>query len=179
MRDEENLPRDLLKMVNQKISNLLFGLRPLVPQVKDTAILMGWIAGLVLIAGISWFLTQPVRNRLLLQAVNRVLEQSGDPRRLGEPVSPRALKGNLSGMGSWYTLAQIGNSEREGLSTGRMALIFTFFGEGSFFPCLVVLSPGGKAEEFIPLSSYGERMLKQLSPEIFRIYARRIEGSRS
>ena len=79
---------------------------PLVPQMKDTAILVGWIAGLVLIAGLCWFLTQPVRNSFLHKAVNQVLEQSGNSHRLGVPVSAGALKTGVSKMGSWYTMTE-------------------------------------------------------------------------
>lgn len=154
------------------IEGLWSRMNPLIPQVKDGAILFGWIASIILVAGLCWFFTQPLRSRLLLNAVNRVLVQSGDSRRLGEPIPQAALAGR-SRMGSWYTLGE----RRPGNALdGNRALIFTFIGEGTFFPCVAMVLPGGKVEEFIPLGSHGEKMLKRVSPEVLKIYARRIEG---
>ena len=147
------------------------------PQVKDSAILVGWIAGLLLIAGLSWFLTQPLRSNFLLRAVNRVLEQSGDPRRLGVPVPPGALKIGFSRTGFWYTMAPGGKLPDGKLSDGSKAFIFTFFGEGTFFPCVAMVDSGGKVEEIIPLNSHGEKMIQRVSPGFISIYTRRIEGA--
>ena len=44
-----------------------------IPPLKDAAILAGWIAGLILIAGCLWFFTQPLRDRIIPAAVNRCL----------------------------------------------------------------------------------------------------------
>ena len=144
---------------------------PFILQMKDAALLMGWIGGLVLIAGLCWFFTQPVRNRFLIRAVNQVLEQSGDSRRLGDPVAPGASKAGFPGIGSWYTMA--------GVPEGTRAFVFVLIGEGIFFPCAAVVSPGGKVEEFIPLNSHGEKMIKRVSRGILEIYTRRIEGAES
>ena len=146
---------------------------PLVPHVKDAAIFVGWIAGLVLIAGLCWFLTQPVRSKILSRAVNQVLEQSGNSYVLGGEVSPGALKPGVSKMGSWYTMVRSGQAGAE----GTRAFIFVFIGEGTFFPCAARVAPDGKVEEFIPLSSYGEKVIKRVPSEILKLYARRIEGS--
>jgi hypothetical protein len=153
---------------------------PLIPKLKDAGLLLGWIAGLILIAGFCWFFTQSLRNRFLLRAVNRVLEQSGDSRRLGEALSPKALKAGFSGIGVWYTIradALMGRSSSGNISDGTMALIFAFMGEGYFFPCAAIMTENGKVQEFIPLNSYGERVIKRISPGILAIYTRRIEGT--
>ena len=71
-------------------------------------------------------------------------------------------------MSSWYTIT--------GQPDGKKAVVFTFIGEGFFFPCSAVVSSGGKVEEFIPLGSYSKKMLQQVSPGIIGIYVRRIEG---
>ena len=143
------------------------------PKVKDMMMLFGWVAGLVLVASLCWFLTQPFRNHLLVKAVNRVLEDSGDPLRLGEPVSSGVSAS--FGVGAWYNTTGIKSRAEE----GTKIYIFTFFGEGSFFPCAAVVTPGGKVEKFIPLNSYGEKMMKLLSPGILKIYAQRIGGYQS
>ena len=157
---------------------------PLIPHFKDAAIFLGWIAGLVLIAGLCWHFTQPVRNRFLQKAVNRVLEQSGDPRRLDSPLLIK-----VSGpMGSWFSVSEHPgrkagrsppDSAEKSPAEGTKAFVFSFIGGGFFFPCAAIVNPEGAVEEFIPLSKYGERLLKQTSPGILRIYVRRIEGVQS
>jgi len=148
---------------------------PLVPHVKDAAIFLGWIAGLVLIAGLCWFFTQPVRNVFLQKAVNRVLEQSGDVRRLDAPL----LIKSPGPFGSWFSVFEPPGRPAAGSSEGTKAFVFSFIGGGFFFPCAAIVTPEGTVKEFIPLNKYGERMIKQVSPGILRIYARRIEGVQS
>ena len=160
--------------------------KPPVLQMKDASLLLGWIAGLVFIAGLCWFSTQPLRNLFLLKAVNQVLEQSGDSRRLEETVSPGQI--DSFGMGFWYTMKELPvrqtvvspeNSVRRDISKGTRAFVFAFIGEGTFFPCAAVVSPDGEVEEFIPLNSHGEKMMKRVSPGILKLYARRIAGAKS
>ena len=138
--------------------------------IKNTAILAGWIAGLIILAGLIWFFTQPVRNRIMLNAVNQVLEHSGDTRRLDAPLSPGMITPGLHRTGSWYTMAG---------QTANRVFVFAFTAEGTFFPCAAVVTPEGNVEEFIPLNNHAERMLKRLSPEIIKLYTRRIEGAGS
>ena len=144
-----------------------------IPHMKDAAILMGWIAILVLIAGLIWFFTQPMRTRALMNAVNRVLEQSDDSRRLGEPVTPGSLKPGVLGMGSWYNLEEL---TEENFYNGSKVFIFTLIVDGTFFPCAAVLNSEGIVEEFIPLNSYGKKIMQRISPGILRIYTRRLQG---
>ena len=141
---------------------------------KDSMIFMGWIAGLILIAALFWFLTQPVRSRFLLSAVNRALQQSGDTRRLGEPAAPGTAGEAPASlvMGSWFTMAGQEYS-------GRQVFVFALIAEGSFFPCAAVVDQGGKVLEFIALDNHGRRVMKRISPGILGIYTRRIEGMRS
>jgi len=135
---------------------------------RDAAIVAGWVAGLVVIAALIWFFTQPLRDRLILNAVNHVLEQSGDSRRLEAPIPSGALNAGQSRMGFWYTVS--------GLPHGSKAFVFTFVAEGTFFPGAALVSPAGTIEEFIPLSNHAERMLRRISPEILKLYGRRIVG---
>jgi hypothetical protein len=141
---------------------------------KDAAILAGWIAGLVIIAGLLWFFTQPVRNRILLNAVNQVLEQSGDTRRLEAPLPPAALRAGVSRIGFWYSITESPGEN----AAGSKIIVFAFIGEGSFFPCAAIVTPEGSVEEFIALTNHGERMLRRISPEKLKLYTRRFEGVR-
>jgi len=150
--------------------------KPLIPKVKDTdvfkeaAILLGWIAALIIIAGLCWSLTEPVRNRMLLNAVNRVLEQYGDSRRLDDPISPPEYGGTSGSftLGYWFNMTD-----------NTKVFIFGFNGGGTFFPCAAIMSPDGKVQEFIPLNNYGKRTIETLPLGILKINARRIEGAKS
>ena len=133
---------------------------------KDTTIILGWIIGLVVVASLCWFFTQPARNRFLINAVNHVLEQSGDYRRVSEPISRGSSRAH--GLGRWYYF-----------SGETRVYIFTFIVEGAFFPCAAVKTAEGRIEEFIPLSRHGERMFARISAEMLNIYAQRIEKGNS
>jgi len=142
---------------------------------KNTAIFAAWIFTLLIVAGALWFLTQPLRTRILANAVNRVLEQSGDPRRLDE-LSAYDASG-FFGTGVWFTLAET-QTEEAWVDEGTRVVIFSFLGEGTFFPCAAVVNPEGRVVEFIPLNNHGKRIIRRISPEILEIHARRIEGNR-
>jgi hypothetical protein len=137
---------------------------------KDAAILAGWIAGIILVAGLAWFFTQPVRDRFMIMSVNAVLEQSADPRRLGAPLQGAAHPPGSSRMGSWFTMTA------PDLPAGTRVFVFAFIAEGTFFPCAAVVSPQGVVQEFIPLSVHGERALRRVSPGMLDVYSRRISG---
>ena len=146
-------------------------------QTKDPAIFIIWISTLLILAGVFWVLTQPVRTRALARAVNRVLEQSEDFRRLEEQS---AYGGSgFFGMNTWFTMT--GQRTHETGDTryfqdGMRAVVFPFIGDGAFFPCLALLNAEGKLVEFIPLSNHGRRIMSRVSPGLMEIYVRRIEG---
>jgi len=135
---------------------------------KDTTIILAWMASIIIIASICWFSTQPLRHRQMIRAVNRVFIQSGDSRRLLEPSS-RERKGSLL-TGSWFTML-------DETPIRKRVLVFSFIGEGTFFPCAAVMTQDGKVGELIPLNSHGEKVLRRVSPGILEIYIRRIEGA--
>ena len=137
---------------------------------KDALIILAWIASILIIANIFWFSTQALRYRLMVRAVNRVLIQSGDSRRLIEPSS-RDRKGSLL-TGSWFTML-------DETPVGKKVLVFSFIAEGTFFPCAAVMTQDGKVGELIPLNSHGEKVLRRISPGILKIYAKRIEGAQT
>lgn len=134
---------------------------------KDMAVFSGWVAGIILIAGLTWFLTQPIRSRNLMRAVNRVLEQSGSFHRLTEPYYPGRSSPYL---GSWYRIGLAPNTSSE-----TFAYVFAFFGEGSFFPCVAIVNNYGEVTELIPLNRHGERILSQITPGLLQLFVSNIE----
>jgi len=148
---------------------------------RDTIKLFGWIASILIIAGLCWTLTQSVRNRFLTRAVNRVLEQYGDSRRLAE-LSSSVGRGGTSLIGSWHTMIkarQQGISNNDDFLDGTTAFVFSFIAEGTIFPCVAVVDPMGKVQEFIPLNTHGKKILDRISPGTLKLYIKRIEGSGS
>ncbi|MDR3167535.1 MAG: hypothetical protein LBT93_06290 [Treponema sp.] len=140
---------------------------------RERALFFGWIGGLLLLGGLLWFFTQPVRLRITGVAVNRILSSREYPRRLGDPLPRGQLHRNLISLGSWYTLENTRNRSPAG-----RALVFSLTAEGSQAPCVAIISPEGRVEDLIPLNPHGEWILKGLSQGTMGLYIRRIEGPR-
>jgi hypothetical protein len=133
-------------------------------ELKDRAILAGWIGGLILTGLLVWTVTVSLRGRFLMRAVNRILEEENVSYRLAPAVGGRRGVGGL--MGNWYTLA-----EGEG-----SFFVFTLFTEGITVPCGALISPAGMVEELIPLSGHGAELFSRLPQSIFEAHIRRIEA---
>ena len=153
-------------MIKEKFNEIKYRMlkHPLFPMFKDRSILTGWILGLILVAGLTWNLTLPARSRAIQRAVNQVLEQNGDLRRLNEHLSPSEINGLRTG--SYFSL-----------NDTDIAYVFTFIAEGSVFPCMAVIGDNGSVLEFISLSAQGERILEKISPQILALYTGRIDQS--
>jgi hypothetical protein len=134
---------------------------------KDMGVLLGWILALVFIGGLFWFLTQPLRTKVIIRSVNRVLESFDESRRLDAAIPPRSLPGRTVQLGSWYTLSE----------SGGRAVIFPMMSEGILAPFIAILSPGGTVDALLPLSLNAARILERLPQGTVRTYIRRIEGS--
>jgi hypothetical protein len=130
---------------------------------KDLGILLGWLAGLLLIGGLFWSLTENVRSRGLQRVVNRVLADSGDPLRLSGVISG---PGKRIALGTWYNT---GSSEDR-------VLVFPLISGSAVIPCVAVLDPQGKVEQIIPLGVHGEQVFRDLPQGILQIYKHRIEA---
>ena len=142
---------------------------------KEPVIFIGWILAILIVAGTLWALTQPFQSRTLAAAVNRVLEQSGDPRRLDELSANGAI--GFFGTGAWFTLTQESQIQGAAVGEGTRVVIFAFLGESTFFPCAAFVNAEGRVVEFFPLNNHGRRIISRISPEILEIHARRIEGN--
>ena len=138
---------------------------------KDAALLLGWIISLILIAAFCWYIAQPLRNLILQRSVNRVLEQSGDRLRLGEPASPRMPR---AGFGSFFEAAALSDNRAV---AGELIFVFTVIADGYFFPCAAIIGRDGMVQGLIPLGSHAERMMNRISPGVLRLYTLRIEGA--
>jgi hypothetical protein len=139
---------------------------PVFSGVKGWAVFFGWIGGLVILGGIVWSLTQPVRTRALMRSVNRILSLGDDPRQLNTPLAPPRPSGSVSPQGSWYTLAD----------TNDVFFVFPIMRDGILVLCGAQVSPDGKVAEIVPLSDHAKQVFKDIPPGVIQTYIRRIEA---
>ncbi|GHV95704.1 hypothetical protein AGMMS50293_20240 [Spirochaetia bacterium] len=136
------------------------------PAIRDRAIFLGWIAGLLMAGALVWIFTQPLQSRYLLRAVNRVFIAAGDTRRLAAPLARPA--GKAGPMGFWYSM----------LDSGDSIFVFGIMRDGILVPCGARVSTDGKVEELIPLSGHARQALSSTPPAVLQLYVRRIEAAK-
>ena len=139
--------------------------KQLLDRLKDSSILLAWIAALFLIACLCWVLTKPLRADILRRSVNNAFTQTGTSRQLGEVLAPGTLSPSIERLGYWYSI-----------DNDRRVLVFSLIAEGIFLPCAAIVNSNGRVEELIPLSSSGGKIFNRISPGLKQLYIRRIEG---
>jgi hypothetical protein len=139
---------------------------PVFSGIKDRAVFVGWIGGLVLIGGIIWFLTQPVWTSFLMRSVNRVLSLEGDQRRLNARLLIPRPSGSVGPLGSWYTM----------VNSKDTFFVFTIMRDGVLVLCGAQVSPEGIVTAIVPLSDHAKQVLPDIPQGIIQTYIRRIEA---
>jgi hypothetical protein len=134
------------------------------PKLRDTAILGGWIGGLVLAGVLLWVLTGSLRDQGLLRAANRSLAAQQETVRLTEPLS-RRLPGR----------EPLGRRFRLENSAGCM-LIFPLLNGGAALPVGALMDDQGKVDRLIPLGNHGRQVFDRIPRGTLNIYIRRIEA---
>ena len=135
------------------------------PVLKDRAILLGWIAGLVLAASLLWALSFSFRAACLMRSTNRVLASLNDERRLAAPL-PRPFAEPVP-LGCWYSLAE----------SDSLFFVFTIVRSGILIPCGAEISGQGEVTGIIPLGSHARKAIDQIPPGQIQVHIRRIESS--
>jgi hypothetical protein len=135
---------------------------------KDKAILLGWITGLLLLISLLWIITQPVQSYYLMRTVNNVFINNNDTRRLSASVhapfsQQRSEKASL--LGYWYSMH----------NTTDYMFVFAVFQDGIMVPLGAVVSPNGRVNEVIPLSAHAVYVFDRLPQSILQMYVTRIE----
>jgi hypothetical protein len=126
-------------------------------ELKEIGVFLGWIAGLFLIAGLSWFLTRPARSRSAVRHINDSLKAIGEARELEAPLVfdrslPRRKAAKAAQLGTWHTLS---NSADRGV-------VFSIPVDGILAPFLVFISPRGEAGPPIPLGAHSVQIMDRL-----------------
>ena len=137
--------------------------KPVFSELKDRALLVGWIAGLIIIGALMWTLTRPLLSTYLLRTVNQSLIAQGESRRITSPLPRPPLK--AAPLGIWYALD----------NSSDVMFVFAIMHDGIMIPCGAQVTPQGRVTEIIPLSAHARRVFNRLPGGAIRIYTRRIE----
>lgn len=131
---------------------------------KDKAILLGWIAGLLFLISLLWILTGPAQAQKMLRTVNGVFITTGDNRRVSTYLHVNSGKAGL--LGYWYSMYN---------SNDKM-FVFSVFKDGILVPLGAVVSDG-KVGDIIPLSAHAMKTFDAIPESFLQVYVTRIEES--
>jgi hypothetical protein len=132
---------------------------------KDKAILLGWIFGLLMIISVIWIISQQAHAFNLLRAVNNIFINNNDSRRVSKYIPIKRGKANPLG----YLYSMYNSSEH--------FLVFTVFQDGILVPLGAVISDNGSVEEIMPLSAHAVQIFDKIPISILQIHIRRIEST--
>jgi hypothetical protein len=135
-----------------------------VPALKDRAILLGWVAGLVLISLVLWSVSYPFRAVSLMRSTNRVLISMDDERRLAFPVArPPA---GIAPLGCWYRV----------LNSNSNFYVFAIMRDGILVPCGAEVTERGEVH-IVPLGSHARQIMGRIPQSVIQVYVHRIESA--
>ena len=138
-----------------------------VSSLKDRAILLGWVAGLILAAALLWSLTFHSRAFRLMRSTNQSFIETKDSRRLLSPVS-RPFNGHFP-LGCWYTLS----------GSDSLFFVFTVMKDGILVPYGAEISNDGKVTDIVPLGNHARQIVDRIPEGMVHVYLRRIESAAS
>jgi hypothetical protein len=136
--------------------------------VKDRAILLGWIVGLVVVISLLWSLSFPFRSACLMRSTNKILALMDDPRQLAAPLLRPSAGGTVPGgpLGCWYTLSE----------SGSLFFVFAIMKDGILIPCGAEIAENGRVTEIVPLGNHAGQAMPQIPQGLIQVYVRRIES---
>ncbi|GBU26720.1 hypothetical protein R84B8_00232 [Treponema sp. R8-4-B8] len=129
---------------------------------KDKAILLGWIIGILLLISVLWISIQSVHAFYILRAVNSVFMNNDDSRRVSKYLHAKA--GKAETLGFWYSM-----------NSADKMFVFTVFKDGILVPLGAIVSPNGTVSEIFPLSAHAVQIFDGLPKSILQMYVGRIE----
>ncbi|MCL1958481.1 MAG: hypothetical protein FWF68_02655 [Spirochaetes bacterium] len=132
---------------------------------KDKLILLGWIAGLLLLISVIWILVQSALTFNLMRTVNSVLINNNDLRRVSSYLQTKPGKAEI--FGYWYTMYN---------STNKF-FVFTTFRDGILVPLGAVVSSNGAVSEIMPLSAHAAQIFDAMPKSVLQMYVDRIENA--
>jgi hypothetical protein len=145
------------------LQTALFKIEAIFIKAGDRGMALLWCGIFSLALFLLFILSSGVRTKLLETEVNRVLEQNGYGRSLGDPVTPWRMDGPAMQLGSWWTMR----------GSENLAVVFPVIRDGVYAPFLGIIA-ANEAVEFIPLSRNAAVLHERLVPGIMDVYTRRL-----
>jgi hypothetical protein len=136
-----------------------------IQEIRDKAVLLGWVAGLLMLISLIWIFSQPVQAHYLLRSINNVFIYNNDERRVINYLKKGHGKTGL--IGYWFSM----------YNTKENMFVFTVFKDGILVPLGAIVSDTGNVQEIIPLSAHAVQIINSLPQSILQMYIRRIEAS--
>jgi len=133
--------------------------------IKNKAIVFGWVIGLLFFLSLIWILSQPLQKYYLLRTINNVLISNGDSRRITEYIDANDGKNGL--FGYWFLMYD---------SPGSM-FVFAAFQDGILVPLGAIVSDNGSVNDIIPLSAHAMQVAGKLPMSVLQVYITRIEAA--
>ncbi|MCL1954348.1 MAG: hypothetical protein FWF68_01330 [Spirochaetes bacterium] len=134
-----------------------------IQDLRDKAVLLGWIAGLLLLISLIWIFSQPLQAHYLLRSINYVFINNNDDRRVISYIKKKPGKTDL--MGYWYSM----------YNTKDNMFVFMVFKDGILIPLGAIVSDNGDVRELIPLSAHAVQIFDNMPQSILQMYVRQIE----
>ena len=133
---------------------------------KDKAVLLGWIFGLLIMISIIWIVSRPIQAFYLLRTVNSVFINNNDTRRVAKYLPNKS--GKTDPLGYWYSMYE---------DSSKSFFVFTVFQDGILVPLGAIISNNGSVEEIIPLSAHAAQIFEKIPESILQMYTKRIESN--
>ncbi|GMO47136.1 MAG: hypothetical protein Ta2B_29090 [Termitinemataceae bacterium] len=133
---------------------------------NDGGIFCIWVFAILLAASLLWGLTGKSRAGITVNAVNRLLYELGEDRRVVSAINEFGMSGISLQTGKWFIL----NSREK-------AVIFPLIVDGTLSPCLGIVSTEGLFTHIVPLSKNAEKSRERMSEGLLQIWIDRIEKS--
>jgi hypothetical protein len=141
---------------------------------KKGALCAAWIAGLLCLGWLLWFLTGNFMARGLERQVNRILLVRGEPFSVAAVQQRRKQRVPL---GTEFNLETRNPGEgTAGTPREGTFLAFPLVSGGVALSCGALIDSQGRVERIIPLGTHAEQAFERLNARVLDLYIRRIEG---
>ncbi len=128
-------------------------------------ILAAWIVGILVLGGLLWFFTQNFRDNRMLRAVNAVLMNNNDKRRLVSRLTDGSEK-----------RTSFQNYQRFSVwDSSETAVIITLYDNAIPSVCAVFIDSNGKVIDMLPLNSHSVQVMARMEKRQLNMYKMHIE----
>jgi hypothetical protein len=146
------------------LQKVFIGIESFVVKAGEKGLALLWCGIFSLILLLVFLLSTDARTVLMENEVNKVLEQKGDSKRLGDPIAPWQMDGSAMQLGSWWTVS----------GSKTIAVAFPVIRDGIFTSFLALIGTNGTIE-LIPLTKNAAALYERLAPSTIDFYTGRLQ----